>query len=111
MHTLKIPSKVPSRFNEVESFQKKLFVQFDAEQMHLSDVLKLKAIFLSMPGPIPVQIDFIAGEKKVGVVEIGREWGIAYSESLKQQIQEQIASLRSCFFAEEEMRQGLGMKN
>ena len=60
---------------------KTLALQADARQIHLSDILMLKDLIRSHPGPSPVFLEFYADNKRLGILRLGQ--GISPSKSLE----------------------------
>ncbi|MBP9841479.1 MAG: DNA polymerase III subunit alpha [Simkaniaceae bacterium] len=56
---------------------------FDARQVRLSDVLRLKQLFHTYPGDTEVTLDFQDRERKVGKVSVASNWGIRYEPDLE----------------------------
>ncbi|HLB53167.1 MAG TPA: DNA polymerase III subunit alpha [Chlamydiales bacterium] len=65
----------------------KLFsLKVDAKHFRLSQILALKELFRSHPGPSPVNIQFCLGEKVIGTLAIEARWGIEVTEALEKKV-------------------------
>ena len=64
----------------------KLLLSLDADAIHLSQVLELKNLFRSFPGPSAVTIEYYSGDSIVGVVGIAPPWGVEASSKLEEKI-------------------------
>ena len=62
--------------DEKEEVVKHLVLPMNAERLKLSDLLSLKKLFRDHPGKSTVEIQFLSGEKKIGILSIDEQWGV-----------------------------------
>lgn len=63
-----------------------LLLKLEADQVHLSHIMKLKKLFSEHRGDTPVQIQFLVQGKEIGCLSIDSKWGIKHADSLLEQI-------------------------
>lgn len=68
------------------SDNKKLHLTLDANQVRLSEIVKLKKLFHKYPGNASVFIAFHSSEKKIGTVEVESKWGVGWNSELENRI-------------------------
>lgn len=61
----------------------KLRLNMDVDSARLHHILQLKQIFTESAGNTPIDLCFYKAGQKVGVVEIGSEWGVKTDQKLK----------------------------
>ena len=67
----------PKAVNANQSAQSHSFrIKIDADEVRLSHILQLKAIFADHRGSTPVQIDFNGGGTVIATLKIDHPWGI-----------------------------------
>lgn len=67
--------------------KRSLLVKIDANQMRLSHVLQLKTLLRNHPGTMSLQLNFLAGERLLGQLQIDPLWGITPSNELLSALQ------------------------
>ncbi len=67
------------------AFQK-LKIQLDGDRTKLSHILSMKEAFRSFSGEIPVEISFVGGRGKIGILSIDKSWGVDYRKELENKI-------------------------
>ena len=90
--------KMKAKQNEkAQEKPSKLLLSFDADKVKLSQILELKNLFRSFPGPSSVSLELYSEETKVGEVSIAPPWGVNLSPQLEDKIKKTIPvlSLRS----------------
>jgi DNA polymerase-3 subunit alpha len=81
--------KVQSGVKEIKNqILSTLHLQVDADEMRLSHVLQLKALFRSSPGKTPVKIKFCANHQLLASLSIEASWGIEFNEQIEQKIRQ-----------------------
>lgn len=74
----------PKAVNANQSAQSHSFrIKIDADEVRLSHILQLKAIFADHRGSTPVQIDFNGGGTVIATLKIDHPWGINPDVNLK----------------------------
>lgn len=56
---------------------KQFHIEVDADKMHLSHVLQLKALFAQHRGEVPVKVHFQASAQSIAHLHIDAKWGVA----------------------------------
>jgi DNA polymerase III subunit alpha len=74
----------PMQEKEREKKQTLLKVCLDVHKARLSHILDIKKIFREHAGDSPIEIHFVTGERKTGVLRIGAEWGVHISPKVKE---------------------------
>jgi DNA polymerase-3 subunit alpha len=63
-----------------------LKLKLDAEKIQMSGILSLKELFRSHPGASPVEIQFVQGDRVIGLLSIGADWGVKLEGVLKEKL-------------------------
>ncbi|MCB1107172.1 MAG: DNA polymerase III subunit alpha [Chlamydiia bacterium] len=64
----------------------KLCLTLDANQIRLSEIVKLKKLFHKYPGASSIMITFQSENQNIGAVEIESKWGVGWNSEVEQQI-------------------------
>lgn len=74
-----------------------VFLSLDADTLRLSQILELKEIFRSFPGPSSVNVEFYSQDRLVGEVVIAPPWGVTVCPQLEEKIKKKtpLLSLRT----------------
>jgi DNA polymerase III subunit alpha len=62
---------------EEKTMKKKWMLSFEASELSLKNILRLKEVFRAYPGQNPVNIIFFNEKKKLGEVHIDSNWGVS----------------------------------
>jgi DNA polymerase-3 subunit alpha len=68
----KSAAAAPQDKEETKHFELRL----DADKVRLSEILALKDLFRQHPGKSTIELQFYAGEKRLGAVSIDSQWGV-----------------------------------
>ena len=79
------PQKEKGEVSEKEEI-KKLRLRFNADLVRLSHILLLKDLFRSHPGKSTLEIQFLSGEKRLGVLSVDSQWGVNPDSSFQEKI-------------------------
>ncbi|NGX50876.1 MAG: DNA polymerase III subunit alpha [Chlamydiae bacterium] len=66
--------------------ERQLHLTLDADQIKLSEILKLKKLFHTFPGGVAIKIAFQSAESSVGTLEVESKWGIGWSDELEKKL-------------------------
>lgn len=66
-------------------------IKLDAEQLRLSHILRLKALFAEHRGATPLHLDFIASGQSIAILKIDTRWGITPTLAFEQALTEIIS--------------------
>lgn len=77
-----IPAKEVKKTGE--TMPTHLALKIDADQIRLSHILKLKALFTDCRGETPVHLEFQSSGQTVGTIQIESRWGIDLNSSFKE---------------------------
>ncbi|MBN1915222.1 MAG: DNA polymerase III subunit alpha [Parachlamydiales bacterium] len=85
--------EVPLRKKNFTASQKELgpallHLKINADAISFSHILLLKKLFRSHPGQTEVTLSYFAGQKSIGTIHIGKDWGVAVQEDLQRKILE-----------------------
>jgi len=70
------PKTETKEVKEVKEEILKVKLRLDADRVRLSEILALKDLFRAHPGKSTLELQFHAGERRVGVIFVDSQWGV-----------------------------------
>lgn len=76
------PAKAPTKEKVVEKASDLLVLIIDADQVRLSEIMRIRQLFTENPGQTPVRIDFKAGERPVAALHVDTTTSVKVTSEL-----------------------------
>lgn len=73
----------------------KLRLRLDADKVRLSEILLLKELFRSHPGKSTLELHFVSGPKRHGIVSVDSQWGVKVDQTFQEKLRTLAAKI-SC---------------
>lgn len=88
------PKAAPKKVEKKEEKTvKTIAVKINAEKVRFSHILKVKEVISENRGSTPVQIEFVTGDRSIGVVYIDSKWGMTPDEKALAKLRDMPATL------------------